>query len=106
MGGFIMQAHNHRVLVENGITPAEWAVLSAISYLLPIQPNQLLIQSRLEAEDEFSIDELKNAAHNCLRHAWIIQNDTGIALTEEGRQLKERLSQELIETVELLPEKC
>lgn len=97
-----MHAHNHRVLVENNITPMDWAVLAAISYLLPIQPNQLLIQAQLESEDEFSIDELKNASHNCLRQGWIIQNEEGIALTEEGRVLKERMSKELMETVELL----
>jgi len=70
-----MHAHNHRVLVECGVTPVDWAVLSAISYLLPIQPNQLLIQAQLESEDDFSIDELKSASHNCLRHGWILQTE-------------------------------
>ncbi len=97
-----MCSHNHRVLIESGITPMEWAVLSAASYFLPMSPNQLVIKARLESEDEFSTDELKIAGVSCGRRGWIIQGDNGITLTEEGRQLKERVGQELMETVELL----
>lgn len=93
--------HQHRVLVENGIEPTDWAVLSAGNYLRPRPPNELILEARLESEDDFSTSELKDAAHNCLRHGWIFQTPEGVGLTEEGLQLKERLNQELNETVEL-----
>ena len=65
-----MCPHNHRVLVENGISPVEWAILSVTSYFLPALPNQLVIQAQLESEDDFSTDELKIAGVNCGRRGW------------------------------------
>lgn len=97
-----MCMRNHRVLVEDCITPMEWAVMSATSYFLPLSPTQLVIHALLESEDDFSSDEIKYAALNCMRHGWLSQSRDGITLTEEGRQIKDRVNQELIETVELL----
>ena len=97
-----MITHHHRVLVENGITPQEWAVLSAASYLLPASPSQLVLQAQLGSEDEFSEFDMKLAGISCGRRGWIIQDDEGIALTDEGRRVREQIEQELTETVELL----
>lgn len=97
-----MCSHNHRVLVENGITPAQWALLTATSYFLPVLPYHLVLEAQLKSEDVFSIDELKEAGRCCASRGWIIAGDLGVTLSEEGRQTCERVEQELMETVELL----
>lgn len=93
---------HHRVLVEYGISPAEWAALSSTSYLVPLFPNELVTKAQLESEDNFSEMDIKLGVINCARRGWIIQHDDGIQLTEEGDRFKDQVSQELMETVELL----
>lgn len=97
-----MCLHHHRVLVENGIMPEEWAILSTASYLLALKPPQFVIQAHLESEDNFSTEELKWAGISCARRGWIIQDSEGIRLTDEGLRFRDQMEQELNETVELL----
>ncbi|MFT3879426.1 MAG: hypothetical protein QM703_07180 [Gemmatales bacterium] len=97
-----MCMHYHRVLIEHGISPGEWAILSASSYFTPVLPLQLVIQARLGSEDDFSTDELKEAGMSCASRGWLTAGENGITLSDEGRQTCECIEQELMETVELL----
>jgi len=116
-----MRSHNHRVLKEHHITPAQWAILFSASYYLPAPPEQFICVAQLEAEETFSEDELTNAFDECLSCGWIrlidpervdllaleINSDSigelehGIVLTDEGHDVKEQISHALMETVEI-----
>ena len=116
-----MRQHSHRVLSEYRITPPQWAILFAASYYLPAPVDQFVIEAQLESEENFSTDELSTALDDCLRAGWICGADqtriqemsedceafsidhleNGIVLTDTGTVLKERVSQALLETVEI-----
>ncbi len=116
-----MRSHNHRVIEEHNLTPAQWAILFSASYYLPAPPEQFICIAQLESEENFSEDELTNAFDECLSHGWIRQIDPervdlltleintetigelehGIVLTNEGCEIKEQISHALMETVEI-----
>src|SRR4051812_46565062 len=97
-----MCVHDHRALVNNGITPVEWAILSSTSYLLPLPPSSLIIHAQAGSEEDFSMDELKEAVDQCAARGWIIIEENGITLSDEGRHTWETLEQVVMESVALI----
>lgn len=116
-----MSTHNHRVLSEFHLTPQQWAILFAASYFLPAPVDQFIVEAQLEADENFTVEELTRAFDECLSNGWIVRaNETrtqefaielgsenalqpkeGIVLTEAGNKLKELVSHALLETVEI-----
>ena|SRR5260221_10557286 len=116
-----MRLHTHRILAENRLSSAQWAILSAASYYLPFPIEQFVIEAQLESEDNFSKDELSDALDECLHRGLISLADStrfdqldteldsgmpghlenGIVLTDDGQRLKEQVGLTLFETVEL-----
>lgn len=116
-----MRNHIHRVLSQYHLSPAQWAILFAASYYLPAPVHQFVNEAQLEANEDFTIDQLSDAFDECLKFCWIcsadetrmhaITDDTnvesaqdmdkGIVLTDAGNELKETVSRAILETVEI-----
>ena len=105
-----MTSSYHQVLMEHNLAPAQWAILSTASLFLAVPTDRFLIEAKLESAEGFTEDELRSALFHCLQHKWVScttsfanrQTVNAIILTDSGNDLKEVVSIELFETVELV----
>jgi hypothetical protein len=111
---FIQQ---RRVLTDLGVTSAQWAILFSASYYLPVPPAQFVDMARLDCDEEIPQEELAEALDQCLERGWLGVSDEeraalgdlsgvesselGVVLTEEGRELKNHISEALLETARI-----
>jgi hypothetical protein len=116
-----MWQHDHKVLEEYRVTPAQWAVLLAASYYTPVSRNQLLDLAMLESEFALLEEEVMEACEQCLFQSWIepyhsadrdpeshpefpnlATRGQGLVLTERGTTLKEHIHEAYRESVTIV----
>ena len=111
-----------RILAENGVTEAEWAILVTAGYYIPLPKQQFIQQAAWESrtgqpsrEGDITEQQAAAALESCLAKGWAkltecgheerernvlgefcgelcIYPQDGVALTDQGHELNRRIS--------------
>jgi hypothetical protein len=97
-------SEEERVLQAHGLTGEEWAVLFTASYHTPLPRDQVVEM----ASQEILGCDVNTALQRCVDRGWVALWDsvcrgTGVVLTEQGRRIKDSVSEDLMATVRRAP---